>query len=132
MCAELLGEAVVVTRKAHRCQGCGTRFPAGATLRCQSLAADGEAYSFYFCPPCDQLFDEERVDGLDPHDFCDDAYQGHVRDLDPERWNDLWFQWRFGGGIMGFTARAEPKRPYRLLRSYFSAQPVQPSNPSIL
>lgn len=132
MCAELLDEAIVVTRKAHRCQGCGTCFPAGTKLRCQSLAADGEAWTFYFCPPCDQLYDEEQADGFDFHDICDDAYRGHIRDFDPARWNDLWYQWRFNAGIIGFQPRAEPKHSYRSFRSLRTLHSPTYSNPSIL
>jgi len=55
----LLNERKVITRKIHRCQGCGTLIKIGEETFTQSCCDAGDAWTFYFCPICETYLKEQ-------------------------------------------------------------------------
>lgn len=55
---DLLRENKVVTRKEHRCFGCGRKFPKGSKMLFSVYADCGTAYNSYLCETCEEITDQ--------------------------------------------------------------------------
>lgn len=52
---DVLTDKLVITRKPHRCFGCGRLFPAGTKLKLIESVDSGEWHRIYFCPVCEKV-----------------------------------------------------------------------------
>lgn len=81
---ETLSNKVLVTRKPHRCWGCGREFPPGSTLRKVVSVDCGDFASTYWCGICDEMWSQmpmwEQEEGV---------YEGELCSNDPDMWNEV-------------------------------------------
>jgi predicted nucleic acid-binding Zn-ribbon protein len=56
---DILRETTVITRKKHRCNGCGRLFPKGSKMHIQVNVQDG-INTFKTCPTCQELLTKHR------------------------------------------------------------------------
>lgn len=52
----------VVTRKEHKCWGCGVKFPTKSFMVVTTAINDGEISSTYWCEPCNLFINEHSED----------------------------------------------------------------------
>ena len=52
---ELVREKRLITKKSHKCFGCGREFPKGTDMKYEVWADDGSAYNSYLCETCCEL-----------------------------------------------------------------------------
>lgn len=52
----ILSTKVVKTRKAHRCNTCLAKVPAGSKMERSAIVGDGSVYSWYVCETCQEIF----------------------------------------------------------------------------
>ena len=77
----LVSAKMVKTRKAHRCIGCGRKFPSGTVL--QALVwTDLGIWSDYWCEVCTEYFGQH----CQPDDLFDES---GLRGNDPEGWEEV-------------------------------------------
>ena len=74
----ILDSRTVVTRKAHRCWGCGRRFQAGSSLRRVRSVEDGQFLTVYWCPVCSEVLAQPS------YHYDDEFGFGELREEDPE------------------------------------------------
>ncbi len=76
----------VVTRKEHRCWGCGDTFPKGSNLEYTTYVDGGRISSAYWCDTCLKFLDEtdfwDEQDEIDIGDLkLDSRYEPFVKSL---------------------------------------------------
>ena len=71
----------VVTRKAHRCWGCGEKFPLHTPLQVVSGVEDGHFFHSYWCPICEVVWTQ-----LDSFERGEEFGMGELKDNYPEVW----------------------------------------------
>ena len=80
---DVLKDKKVLTRKPHRCFGCGRGFSKGTTLRFVVTADCGEMSNSYWCPVCDRIMNKH------PDDYIDGTSFGDILFNDPDEFEKV-------------------------------------------
>jgi hypothetical protein len=78
------GKRIVITKKAHRCNGCGRKFPAGIAMQSWTfLDVEGNGWcTWYYCDVCQHVMQE-----IDVGDYDGVIYEDAAIEADREYWN---------------------------------------------
>ena len=77
----IISEKIVITRKPHKCWGCGREFPKGSKLQALNNVDGGEICTTYWCNTCQDFwskFMQDDDEGINMGDLKQD-----------ERWEPL-------------------------------------------
>jgi hypothetical protein len=83
----VLRDKVTATRKAHLCDACDRKFPAGTMMRAATCADNGEIWVWRECPACNELlkrFPKDFDDGFGRFEGCcvaDVLYSGETPEM---------------------------------------------------
>lgn len=75
-----------ITRKPHKCFGCGKVYPPGSQMAYGAYKTAGPSvYGVYWCKICEEYMSRYFVADVDDGV----SYLGEIRDGDPEGWEAL-------------------------------------------
>lgn len=95
--ATVLDTKMVITKKPHKCWGCGGIIPKGRNVSRQSQADEGRVFSVYTCEICDMFINHPDFDSDDLEYIAagelpqQDYYKDSIRELENktgEKWGD--------------------------------------------
>ena len=72
----------VITRKPHKCFGCGLEYPAGSDMVSAAYVEDKAAYGCYWCSTCEEYMRQHFEHG-------DGTGYGEIYENDQEEWERI-------------------------------------------